>query len=96
MDAFEAYKDGITNKETFLQQNGLYDQLEIRLNEGIQKQTAVVMALEEELDAMSDGLATGDEVITVDKLTKDVVDAFVEKVIVKPGQQVEIVWKFQQ
>ena len=43
-----------------------------------------------------DGLATRDEVITVDKLTKDVVDAFVEKVIVKPGKQVEIVWKFRK
>lgn len=28
MDAFEAYKDGTTDKETFLQQKGLYDQLE--------------------------------------------------------------------
>ena len=96
MDAFEAYKEGITDKETFLQQKKLYDQLETKLNEGIRKQTAMVRALEEELDAMPDGLAVEDEVITADRLTKELVDAFVEKVIVKPGQQVEIVWKFQR
>src|SRR5699024_2662776 len=56
MDAFEAYKDGNTDKETFLQQKALYDQLETKLNDGIQKQTAVVKALEQELDAMPDGL----------------------------------------
>ena len=33
--------------------------------------------------------------ITKDKLTKELVDAFVEKVILKPVHQVEIVWKFR-
>ena len=96
MEAFEAYKDGATGKETFLQQKTLYDQLEIKLNEGIQKQTAVVRALEQELDAMPEGLTVAHENITADKLTKELVDAFVEKVILKPERQVEIVWKFKQ
>lgn len=96
MEAFEAYKDGTTDKETFLQQKTLYDQLEIKLNEGIQKQTAVVKALEQELDAMPEGLTVVDEIITADKLTKELVDTFVEKVILKPERQVEIVWKFQK
>ena len=95
MEAFEAYKDGTTDKETFLQQKALYDQLEIKLNDGIQKQTEVVKALEKELDAIPEGLAVVDETITADKLTKELVDAFVEKVILKPVHQVEIVWKFR-
>ena len=33
MEAFEAYKDGNTDKETFLQQKALYDQLETKLND---------------------------------------------------------------
>jgi len=37
-----------------------------------------------------------DETITADKLTKELVDAFVEKVILKPERQMEIVWKFQK
>ncbi len=45
---------------------------------------------------MPEGLASDSEKISVDELTKDVADAFVEKVIVKPGQQVEIVWKFER
>ena len=94
MDAFEAYKDGVTDKETYLQQKTLYDQLEERFNTEIQKQAVVVKELEGELDAMPEGLASDSEQISVEKLTKDVADAFVEKVIVKPGQQVEIRWKF--
>ena len=77
MEAFEAYKDGTTDKETFLQQKTLYDQLEIKLKEGIQKQTAVVKALEQELDAMPEGLNVVHETITADKLTKELVEAFV-------------------
>ncbi len=96
MDAFEAYKDGTTDKETFIQQKELYDQLEAKLDDRIWKQSEIVKALEEELDSMPEGLAADSERISVDKLTKDVVEAFVEKVIVKPGQQVEIRWKFQQ
>lgn len=45
---------------------------------------------------MPEGLAVVDETITADKLTKELVDAFVEKVILKPERQVEIVWKFKQ
>lgn len=96
MEAFEAYKDGTTDKEIFLQQKGLYDQLETKLNDGIQKQTAVVKALEQELDAMPEELTVADEIITADKLTKELMDAFVEKVILKPERQMEIVWKFKQ
>lgn len=96
MEAFEAYKDGTTDKDAFLQQKEMYDQLEIKLNDGIQKQTEVVKALEKELDAMLEGLTVVDETITADKLTKELVDVFVEKVILKPERQVEIVWKFKQ
>ena len=56
----------------------------------------VVRGLEQELDSMPDGLAAVDEKITVDKLTREVVDTFVGKVIVMPGQQVEIEWKFSK
>ena len=94
MVSFEAYKDGTTDKKTFLRQKERYDQLESKLKTGIQEQMVVVRALEQELDSMPNGLVAVDEQITVDKLTKEVADAFVEKVIVMPGQQVEVVWKF--
>ena len=94
MASFEAYKDGTTDKKSFLKQKERYDQLELKLRSEIQEQMAVVKALEQELDSMPDGLAAVDEKITVDKLTKEVVDTFVEKVIVMPGQLVEVEWKF--
>ena len=52
--------------------------------------------MEQELDAMPDGLDMVNDAITADKLTKELVEAFVEKVILKPVHQVEIVWKFKQ
>ena len=45
---------------------------------------------------MPDGLDIVNDAMTADKLTKELVDAFVEKVIMKPERQVEIVWKFKQ
>ena len=96
MDAFEAYKDDTTDKETFMQQKELYDQLEAKLDDRISKQIAVVKGLEQKLDSMPEGLAADSERISVDRLTRDVVETFLEKVIVKPGQQVEIRWKFQK
>ena len=43
----------------------------------------------------TEGLVVVDDIITTDKLTKELVDSFVEKVILKPERQVEIVWRFK-
>lgn len=68
--------------------------MEEKLNASIREQAEMVKALEQELDAMPEGLVVDTERIAVDTLTKEVADTFVERVIVKPGRQVEIEWKF--
>ena len=44
-ESFEAYKAGMTEKDTFLQQKQMYEQLEERLNEKIRMQKEAVEKL---------------------------------------------------
>lgn len=52
-----------------------------------------VERLEDEADAMPDGFSADQDEIQADQLTREMTEAFVEKVIVWPGQKLEIRWK---
>lgn len=54
-----------------------------------------VERLEEETDAIPDGFSTDMGEIQADQLTREMAEAFVEKVVVWPGQKLEIRWKFK-
>lgn len=95
-ESFEAYKVGMTEKDTFLQQKQMYEQLEEHLNEKIQKQKEAVEKLEDEADAMPDGLSISMGEIQTDTLTREMTEAFVDKILVWPGQKIEIRWKFKK
>ena len=41
-NAYEAYKVGITDKETYLEQRQVYEQLEEKMQETVQKQMKIV------------------------------------------------------
>ena len=86
----------MTEKDTFLQQKQMYEQLEERLNEKIRKQNEAVEKLEDEADAMPDGLSVSMGEIQADRLTRELTEAFVDKVLVWPGQKIEIRWKFKK
>ena len=95
-ESFEAYKAGMTEKNTFLQQKQMYEQLEERLNEKIRMQKEAVEKLEDEADAMPNGLSVSMGEIQADHLTRELTEAFVDKVLVWPGQKIEIRWKFKK
>lgn len=95
-ESFEAYKAGMTEKDTFLQQKQMYEQLEERLNEKIRMQKEAVEKLEDEADAMPNGLSVSMGEIQADHLTRELTEAFVDKVLVWPGQRIEIRWKFKK
>lgn len=95
-ESFESYKAGMTEKDTFLQQKQMYEQLEERLNGKIQMQKEAVEKLEDEADAMPNGLSVSMGEIQADRLTRELTEAFVDKVLVWPGQKIEIRWKFKK
>jgi len=45
---------------------------------------------------MPDGLSVSMGEIKADHLTRELTEAFVDKVIVWPGQKIEIRWKFRK
>lgn len=92
-ESFESYKAGMTEKDTFLQQKQVYEQMEERLKDKIRQQKEAVERLEDEADAMPDGFSADQDEIQADQLTREMTEAFVEKVIVWPGQKLEIRWK---
>ena len=96
MEAFEAYKNGLTDRETFMQQKKLYDGQEAKLITAIAEQAEVVKVLDREIDRMPEGLSAGEDRIATDELTKELVDAFVERVIITPGKPVMVRWKFDR
>lgn len=95
-ESFESYKAGMTEKDTFIQQKQIYEQLEERLNEKIRMQKEAVEKLEDEADAMPNGLSVSMGEIQADHLTRELTEAFVDKVLVWPGQKIEIRWKFRK
>lgn len=96
MEAFESYKSGMTSKELFLEQKSAYEQMEGRLQENIQKQMQAISMMEDKLDESDKGIILTDEQITATKLTKELVDMFVERINVWPGNKIEIVWKIKR
>lgn len=52
--------------------------------------------LEDEADAMPNGLSVSMGEIQADHLTRELTEAFVDKVLVWPGQRIEIRWKFKK
>lgn len=45
---------------------------------------------------MPDGVLANQDEIQADQLTREMTEAFVEKVIVWPGQKLEIKWKIRK
>lgn len=81
-ESFEAYKAGMTEKDTFLQQKQMYEQLEERLTEKISQQKEAMEKLEDEADAMPDGLSVSVGEIQAEQLTRELTEAFVDKDLV--------------
>ena len=97
MASFESYKTGITDKDTFLQQKTVYAQMEGKLQDNIQKQMQAVSRMEQEADAVqAAGLQVDEEQVTATELTEELVQMFVERITVWPGNKIEIKWKFKE
>ena len=79
-----------------MQQKKLYDGQEAKLITAIAEQAEVVKVLDREIDRMPEGLSAGEDRIAADELTKELVDAFVERVIITPGKPVMVRWKFDR
>ncbi len=94
-DAYESYKLGMTDKETYLEQKKTYENLLMRMQENIEKQKVAVGKLATvDLPEVA-GFEMLEGQMKLQKLNKEIVDAFVEEIVVYAKDRVEIKWKFR-
>lgn len=94
-DAYQSYKLGMTDKETYLEQKKTYEQLLVRMQDNIEKQKAAVSKMAQvELPEVA-GFEMLEGQMKLQKLNKEIVDAFVEEIVVYGKDRVEIKWKFR-
>lgn len=93
-DAYESYKLGMTDKETYLEQKKTYEQLLVRMQDNIEKQKAAVSKMAQvELPEVA-GFEMLEGQMKLQKLNKEIVDAFVAEMVVYAKDRMEIKWKF--
>ena len=96
-EAYESYKMGMTDKETYLVQKSSYDSMLKKLSDSISRQEQAVDVLRsEQAEHEKKGIQIGKEGVRFEKLTKEMVDAFVKEVRVYAKDQIEIVWSFSK
>lgn len=85
----------MTDKETYLEQKKTYEQLLMRMQENIEKQKASVGKLATVDLTEVAGFEMLEGQMKLQKLNKEIVDAFVAEIIVHAKDRVEIKWKFR-
>lgn len=94
-DAYESYKLGMTDRETYLEQRKTYEQLLVRMQDNIEKQKAAVSKMTQvDLPELT-GFEMLEGQMKLQKLNKEIVDAFVAEIVVYDKEKVEIKWKFR-
>lgn len=94
-DAYESYKLGFTDKETYLEQKKTYEQLLMRMQGNIEKQKVAVSKMAQVELPEVDGFEMLEGQMKLQKLNKEIVDAFVAEIVVYDRERVEIKWKFR-
>lgn len=94
-EAYESYKLGMTDKETYLEQRKIYEQMLERLQENIEKQMAAVTKMADMDVPEVAGLEMLEGQLKLTGLNREMVDAFVEEIVVYAKDRVEIKWKFK-
>ncbi len=85
----------MTDKETYLEQKKTYEQLLMRMQENVEKQKASVGKLATvDLPEVA-GFEMLEGQMKLQKLNKEIVDAFVAEITVHDKDRVEIKWKFR-
>lgn len=95
LQSYESYKDGIIEKETYLQQKELYEEMLEKIQENERKQTEAIRELENQ-DNVPKGWMQNGSSIQIEKLNAELVALLIEKVVVYKDKTIEITWKFHK
>ena len=93
--SYEAYKTEVSDKDTYLEQKKMYEQMMEKMQENIDKQQVAVRQISDMDVPEAAGLEMLDGRIQLTKLTKELVDVFVEEIVVFGEERLEVKWKFK-
>lgn len=94
--AYENFKEGLTDKETYLHQKEMYEEMLIKLQTGIKLQEKSVSGLKEAADTEEMGLKTVDmDPGMYLKQDRNFADLFIKKIAVFADRRVEVEWNFR-
>ena len=94
MAAYESYRDGRIDRETFLQQKKTFDEMIDRLKENMEKQEEACRKIcADYVPTFGFDEAAGQ--ISLQLVNRELVDALIERIIIGKNQEIHIVWKYQ-
>lgn len=92
--AYEAYRSGISERETYLQQKETYEQMLEQLQKNVACQKKVIDKILQE-SFIPDGWNSDLDHLQIEKLDRILVELFIQKVIVYKDHSIEVVWNFK-
>lgn len=94
--SYEAYKTDVTDKDTYLEQKKMYEQMMEKMQDNIEKQQVAVSQISDLDVPTAAGLEMMEGKIQLTKLTKELVDMFVDEIVLFEEERLEVRWRFQQ
>ena len=92
--AYESYRLGDMNRDTFLERKERLNRTEEDMLAGIEGQRKEVSRIEDEENGFRGGISWDGKALSFDELTWEMVEIFIDHVTVWPGGKMEIAWKF--
>lgn len=92
--AYEAYREGLTERETYLQQKSTYEEMLARLEKKKELQSQAIAAMEQ-ASPVPDGWSPDSEYLQIEKLDRPLVELLIRKIIVYKDHTIDVVWNFK-
>ncbi|SCP98584.1 recombinase family protein [Anaerobium acetethylicum] len=92
--SYEAYKMEVTDKDTYLEQKKIYEQMMEKMQENIEKQKVAVRQISDMDVPEAAGFEMLDGSMKLTKLNKEMAEVFVDEIVVYDEGRIEIKWKF--
>ena len=92
--AYEAYREGLTERETYLQQKETYEAMLTRLEEKKKLQSESITSMEEE-SPVPERWSPDSEYLQIEKLDRPLIELLIRKVIVYKDHTIEVIWNFK-
>ena len=93
--AYESFKLGITDKNTYINKKNACEKTLQEMRANIEKQKAAVAALSYTEVSNVAGFDIVNDDMKINVLTRDMVDTFLDEIVINYDNSIEVRWKFK-